>query len=106
MSEIKILHCPFCGGEAELIGHYIKAGPNNFQYFVRCKKCKVRPQPLYTFKKKEKAVEVWNTRKTMERIVERLETASFWTEPDDECDESWEAVWLDKAIKIVRECNE
>lgn len=39
----------------------------------------------------------------IKRIVERLETASFWTEPDDECDESWEAVWLDKAIEIVKE---
>ena len=73
MSETKLLNCPFCGGEAELIGHYIKGVPNNFQYFVRCKKCKARPQLFYTFKKKEKAVEVWNTRKPMERIVERLE---------------------------------
>lgn len=40
---------------------------------------------------------------TLQRIVERLEEASFWTEPDDECDDSWEAVWLDKAIEIVKE---
>ncbi|MBR4930736.1 MAG: Lar family restriction alleviation protein [Bacteroidaceae bacterium] len=108
MSEIKLLPCPFCGGEAEVIGHYIKAGANNFQYFVRCKKCKARPQPFYTFKKKEKAVEVWNTRKPMERILERLEEASFWTEQtfDEDGygnDDSWEAVWLDKAIEIVKE---
>ena len=73
MSEIKLLPCPFCGGEAELNGHYIKGVPNNYQYFVRRNQCKARPQPFYTFKKKEKAVEAWNTRKPIERIVDRLE---------------------------------
>lgn len=55
--------CPFCGGEAEVVGHYVKGGPNNYQYFVRCKRCKVRPT-LYgmNFKKKEKAIEAWNRR--------------------------------------------
>ena len=52
MSRTKLLECPFCGGEAELIGHYIKGVANNYQYFVRCKTCKARPQSFRTFKKK------------------------------------------------------
>lgn len=84
MSEIKLLPCPFCGGEAELIGHYIKGVPNDFQYFVRCKKCKARPQQFYTFKKKEKAVEAWNTRRPMELIVDRLEKELYLADKEKE----------------------
>lgn len=62
MSRTKLLECPFCGGEAELIGHYIKGVANNYQYFVRCKTCKARPQSFRTFKKKECAIATWNTR--------------------------------------------
>lgn len=69
----KLLNCPFCDGEAEIIGFYIKGVANNYQYFVRCKKCKARPRPHSTFKKREKAIEVWNTRKPMDKIVKLLE---------------------------------
>ena len=46
--------------------------------------------------------------KTAKRIIERLEKESEWSEPtfDDDgfCnDDSWEMVWLDKAIEIVKE---
>lgn len=111
MSEIKLLPCPFCGGEAEVIGNYIKGVPNNFQYFVRCKKCKARPQPFYTFKKKEKAVEAWNTRKPMERIVERLEEMKMryfliiGNSGSANLDSVYEEVGncIDRAIEIVKE---
>jgi Lar family restriction alleviation protein len=71
--EDRLKQCPFCGGEAEVIGHYIKGVANNYQYFVRCKSCKARPRSYCTFKKKEEAIEVWNTRKPMDRIIEQLE---------------------------------
>lgn len=61
MSKLKL--CPFCGGEAEVIGYFQKGVANNYQYFVRCQKCKARPQLYgYTFTSKEKAIEAWNRR--------------------------------------------
>lgn len=61
--EPELKPCPFCGGEAEIVGHYIKGVPNNYQYFVRCKRCKARPTLYgFNFKKKEKAIEAWNRR--------------------------------------------
>ena len=65
MSEIKLLPCPFCGGEAELslfLGNY----------HVTCTKCLGAIFPARGMLKGE-AIEAWNTRKPMERIVERLE---------------------------------
>jgi Lar family restriction alleviation protein len=97
MSETKLLSCPFCGGEAELIGHYIKGVANNYQYFVRCKQCKARPQSFNTFKKPEKAIEVWNTRKPMERIVENLE------EYQNESIHEVNSGFIDVCIDIVKE---
>ena len=61
--EPELKRCPFCGGEAEVVGHYVKGGPNNYQYFVRCKRYKVAPMVYgMNFKKKEKAIEAWNRR--------------------------------------------
>ena len=92
MSELKC--CPFCGAKLELVREHYWCHPTD-------EKCILRH---LCFEADDlEGVELWNTRKPMERIVERLETASFWTEPDDECDESWEAVWLDKAIEILKE---
>lgn len=44
----------------------------------------------------------------VDKVVKELEEESFWTEPtfdeDGYCnDDSWEAVYLDKAIEIVKE---
>lgn len=101
MSEIKLLPCPFCGGEAERI----KRG-SNFPYIhgVWCIACNCRT----SFEKSEEiSIEKWNTRKPMEQILERLENNSFWTEPTFDIDgyrndDSVEVVDLDKAIHIVK----
>lgn len=60
MSEINLLPCPFCGGEAELVGR---------RHWVRCKRCAVESG---YYDNPETAIENWNTRKPMEQIVERL----------------------------------
>lgn len=64
MSDERLKPCPFCGGEATFIGN---------TRTIKCKCCGgafVCTNPIIT------ALEVaaaWNTRKPMERIVERLE---------------------------------
>ena len=67
MSEIKLLPCPFCGGEAKLysgIGYAV----------VGCKKEDCQGSACcYKYNSKKEAIEQWNTRKPMERIIERLE---------------------------------
>ena len=62
----KIKNCPFCGGEATLCNYY----------FVQCEECGVS---TLTFITKEEAIKAWNTRKPMERIVERLEEPTNYT---------------------------
>ena len=67
MSEIKLLPCPFCGGEAKVINE----SECGFEYYgVMCFKCGTGTrltgiEPV--------AIDLWNTRKPMERIVEKLE---------------------------------
>ena len=69
MSEIKLKPCPFCGGEAKLysgIGYAV----------VGCKKEDCQGSACcYKYNSKKEAIEHWNTRKPMERIVERVEEA-------------------------------
>lgn len=72
MSELK--RCPFCGGEARLQKPYRKRG-----WYVICKNtnCGCRTpfyQHLYTSEDDLQTIAtmVWNNRKPMERIVERL----------------------------------
>ena len=63
MSKLK--RCPFCGGEAELD---CDNGFNN--WFVKCKECGCKtPTKIAEYV----AIEAWNTRVPMERIIERLE---------------------------------
>lgn len=68
MSEIKLLPCPFCGGEAILRGHCVFENA----WMVECqnKECKCKTE----FAPKEEAIEIWNTRKPMQEILERLKS--------------------------------
>lgn len=76
MSEIKLLPCPFCGGElttyAEKKG-WTSATGNILKYGSMCKtvNCFVTPAIHDT---KDEAIKQANTRKPMERMVIRLET--------------------------------
>lgn len=74
MSDIELKPCPFCGGEAQLVRDRIGL------WRVGCKKCNCMTTYQFDFGEGEeasqkKAVNVWNTRKPMERVVE------FPTEP-------------------------
>ena len=95
MSETKLLPCPFCGGEAELDCDNIFGN-----WFVRCTKCFCKtPKHATEFFAKV----CWNTRKPVERILERLKEVAF---PDFEeeytCNGS-ELLFLSDAIEIIKE---
>ena len=64
MSEIKLLRCPFCGGEAELLN-----GQCEIDNYVMCLECRSKTKLYNT---KASAIKACNTRKPMQNIVERL----------------------------------
>ena len=70
MQNDKLLPCPFCGEKAETT--FICDGKYNQ---IKCKtpKCIMNVDMSAFYKSKEEAIEQWNTRKPMERIVEQLE---------------------------------
>ena len=100
MSDIKLLPCPFCGGEAELYEQKHKQYPRT--YYVTCKSCHCK-----TIESRVKGVAIsgWNTRKPMERIVEQLEEKALVKE----CDVGGlvpsreKIVILSDAIEIIKE---
>lgn len=61
MSEIRLLPCPFCGGEAE-IG--VSA--------IWCTNEVCGAELYHPLLSREDLIKQWNTRKPMERIIERL----------------------------------
>ena len=81
MREIKLLPCPFCGGEFQI-------NVSGMIYIPKCTKCGCKLAGCIT---QEEAIEEANTRKPMERIIERLEgkkktlcgTYDFYTKPLD-----------------------
>lgn len=61
-----IKNCPCCGGKAKLFKKR-----SYFQFFiVGCTECGLRTDDMPAV---EKAIERWNTRKPIDRIVEQLE---------------------------------
>lgn len=63
---IKLLPCPFCGGEAMAI-------ENNFYtdiHSVMCRNCFAESDRYHTQKE---AIKQWNTRKLMQEILEKLQ---------------------------------
>lgn len=68
MSE-KLLPCPFCGGEARFFQMRITKGIR--LGYVKCTECGLRLEQENCTE--DFATAQWNTRKPMEKIVERLE---------------------------------
>lgn len=94
MSETNLKPCPFCGGKA-------RTQENNHYkdiWSVMCKNCFTESDRYHT---EENAIEAWNTRKPMERIVEKLEDTADKAimKPDGE----YRIIELDKAIEIVEQ---
>lgn len=81
-----IKRCPFCGGEAKLMdnGHW-----------VWCQHCLVESAYYDT---REEAIKAWNTRKPMDRIVERLEEPTNYTIVKGK-----HFTTVERAIEIVKE---
>lgn len=66
----KIKSCPFCGGDNVGIWENRAPASKDFRYYANCYDCHIS---LGFEKTKEEAIEKWNTRKPMDRIVEQLE---------------------------------
>lgn len=94
MSEIKLLPCPFCGGEA-----IVYEDEQYNQYMIGCKNC-CAVEPMTEWTSKENVIAQWNTRKPMQEIVERLEERRCWYNDELEVDI---AEGIDVAIEIVKE---
>ena len=90
MSEVKLLPCPFCGGEVE-----VKSCSSNFfdsVFEIVCRECGCRQAPSIH---KEAVINAWNRRKPMEDIVAELE---YQKEKCEEDMEYWnEKSWKDSA---------
>ena len=71
MSELK--RCPFCGGEAGIDSD--KIGKGKSLYYAYCKNDCITQYGYYS--SKESAITAWNTRKPMERIMERLKEEPY-----------------------------
>ena len=99
-----LLNCPFCGGEARLQ----RKKRNLHGYYVICKSCGCRTS-FYQYKYdsleklREQAIEVWNTRKPMQNIVERLEEEKAYEDIfEDEMSCGAYSAYLN-ALNIVKE---
>lgn len=88
MSEIKLLPCPFCGGEAKLHHNSLTD-----KFKVWCSECDCRTD---VYSDEEEAINRWKTRKPMERILKRLEELKANAFDD-------EFVIISDAIEIVKE---
>lgn len=103
MSEIKLLPCPFCGGE-KVISTY-----NNFVPALLCGGCgAMMTIPMSfgdTYEDKERELlRKWNTRIPMQEIVERLEESKGTVVIDGkEMYQEDYFIDIDEAIQIVKE---
>lgn len=71
-NETKLLNCPFCSGEAEC--YTVQTMQRETGFVVKCKNLDCVMCSGGTLRQKpEFAIKAWNTRKPMERILERLE---------------------------------
>ena len=92
----KLKPCPFCGGEA-ILNKRISSYDGTAFYGVLCVNTGCCDIPsLYT---KDQAVDKWNTRKPMDRIVEQLEglpnvNSDYWNFSD--------LIDRDDALEIVK----
>lgn len=97
MSDIKLLPCPFCGGEAEMLNY------SESEWLVNCPACGGMVEKWR--KTEAEAIEQWNTRKPMERIVEQLEEAKDIAHDDSMAETVSTRIWnkaIQTAIGVVK----
>lgn len=87
----KLKKCPFCGGE----GYVISV---EMHYWIRCKSCNADTDADSTL---EGAIHLWNARKPMERILERIEN-EILEELSDSGDDWYTSEQINKVIEIVK----
>lgn len=100
MNEERLKPCPFCGGE----GNVSLNTCYGFVPWCSNEDC-ILNENTKGFSTKEEAIETWNTRKPMERIVERLENMKLIRV--EQCHEDYELELIteghfDDAIEIVK----
>lgn len=61
MSEVRLLPCPFCGGEAEMLNY------SENEYLVTCTECSGMVEKWR--KTEAEAIEQWNKRKPIDDIA-------------------------------------
>lgn len=97
----KLRLCPFCGKRAiinniEPHNHSFGKFPISYdgETFIECTGCTC----AISAKDEKEAIAVWNTRKPMEKVVEKLFSESLCASVDDD-----PFIMLDTAIEIVQE---
>lgn len=101
MSEIKLLPCPFCNSEVKMMD--IGEGEHDHYYMIQCQNPNCDGATCYGENSKEEVAKRWNTRKSMERIVERLEEERKYSYENFKGEERIWRKGLRTAIKIVKE---
>lgn len=91
MSDERLLPCPFCGGEAKVAHEYTEEWKLEY---VMCFRCGCSTPSAVS---EDTVIQIWNTRKPMERIMEKLEE-----ERKRALIFSHTEVAMEKAIKIVK----
>lgn len=108
----ELRRCPFCGGEAQINERYRSGIPNRKMYWISCKACGISQQNTNVsgYRYQSKAIDRWNRRDPMDKIVEQLE------EKADEANDDWIAYGREddyfdgkedgirEAIEIVKGC--
>ena len=111
MAEIKLKRCPSCGGEIIKIEKE-RMGMGGCELYAKavCKNCGLSTKKFLIWDKEDilKVYEAWNTRKPMDRIVERLEEEKSDCQHYDEngklfYEETSRKNGISKAIEIVKE---
>lgn len=105
---MKLKPCPFCGGEAQVNERYRGGTANRKMYWISCSACGVSQQHDNTsgYRYQSKAIDRWNRREPIDRIVEKLEAEmardkKFWERDSDEsCRGGYTA--FEDAIEIVK----
>ena len=95
-NDKRLLSCPFCGGEAK----YIEDKDFFVSRFVTCTKCGIETRRNYL--RKDLAIKDWNTRKPMERIVDRLQECKFVTSIGNDIISRNKFIAYNGALNIVR----